>query len=82
MRDERFRAGSEDVDEVGLAEVLRAWLAEETQTAIFRSLLALAILERSIEGLPSDLLSAIRRPLEDLYELSLEPGETWGAEDV
>lgn len=66
-----------------LFEALIEWHAGETRAAVFRSLLALEVLALTAQSRPPDeMLDAIRRPLEDLYELSLEPGETWEAEDV
>lgn len=62
---------------VDLAEDLRLWIGEETQAAIFRSLLALEVMGLSVEGISPEMLEAVRAPLRELYELSTEAESSW-----
>jgi ferritin-like protein len=60
-----------------LIETLVKWHAAETQTAVFHSLLALEVLSLTHDELPDQMLDAIRNPLRDLYEMSLDHEDTW-----
>lgn len=56
-----------------LTEALIEWLAAETQTAVFRSLLALEVLALTFKrDVSPEMLDAIRNPLLGLYEMTLE----------
>lgn len=65
-----------------LCEQLLRFRAAETQTAVFRSLLALEILSLTNDGISTRMLDAIRNPLLNLYEMSLDHEDAWEVEDV
>lgn len=65
-----------------LVEDLREWLAQETTAAVFRSLLAVQILELRVGGISPDLLEDVRSPLLDLYSLCLDRTGSEGDADV
>ena len=78
MCDDPTRVTAE-VPQAAMFESLLRWRSDETEVAIFQSLLELAVLEHTVE-LPEDLVAAVRGPLEGLYELSRD-GDGWAEED-
>ena len=67
--------------ELSMTEALYRWTSAEIQTATFRALTAVQILNLSVPDLPTELLDHIRRPLADLYELSRDSEDTMRDDD-
>lgn len=60
-----------------LVEALVRWHAAETQTAVFRSLLAVEALALTFDGISEEMLDAIREPLRGVYETFRDHEDTW-----